>query len=491
VSNIIFYNNPTITPALFNPPHLHGLLEGIKGVFADQRRLTFYTDGSLVNLNTEEVSMGIGWTQVEPNTPHQDFSARVTDWPSSARAELLAVLTALYTCPKACTVVICTDSLTTINRYTQLINPLTTNRQKLKIPNHTIWTTILKFIDEAELNLSFVKIKGHSNDINNDKADRLAKEGRSKDILDFNNLVRMNNTVVFKWNDITIEGSLRNHMKMVSQTYVKEKWINGHFTKSLIPIESQCNWTLTWQNIKFFESDLPTSIKQTNKITFIVKNLNLSLPTMEFLKLTQPHIYGNDWYCPKCNHNVPEDWAHVFLCPEQRRFLLNCIDLVQERIIADISEYLIGTVTQATKELLKMNVWTIPTDYPLTSTNDRTINVLDLIRGIVPTSLLRFIRSRTLPTLSLKSIDQLIVKSLSYFIEWIRKDIWIERCDTLKEIQSARGLNRQQLRQKYIHRTNRIQIPQRDTKTHRNTNVGSNTFLGKIDKFVTLGIRPT
>jgi ribonuclease HI len=476
---------------MFNPPQLHNWLEDIKVEFTDHHRLTFYTDGSLANLNTEEVTMGIGWTQVEPNTPHRDFSARVKDWPSSSRAELLAIMTALYTCPKECTVSIYTDSLTTINRYKQLTNPLTTNRQKLKIPNHTIWSTILKLIDEAALHTTFVKIKGHSNNIHNDTADRLAKEGRNKDTLDFNNLILQNNTVVFKWNNNTIEGSLRHHMKLVSQTYIKERWINGYFTKSLLPIEDQCNWNLTWQNIKHFESDLPTSIKQTIKITFVTKNLNLSLPSMEFLKLTQPHIYGNDWFCPKCKDDSPEDWSHVFLCPEQRRFLINCIELVQERILTELSDHLIGTMVGAKKELLKLSIWTIPTTYPLTSDNARTINILDLIRGIVPNSLIRFIRSRSLHTMSAKSIDSLVVKSLSYFIEWIRKDIWIERCDTLKEIQSARGLERHHLRRNYAHRNNRNRLPRSDSHTNRNTNIGSNNFIDKIDKFIIFGIRPT
>ncbi len=487
----MFYNPPVSTSNLFDPPQLHHLLEDIKEAFIDQRRLTFYTDGSLTNLNTEDVAMGIGWTQVEPNTPNRNFSARVKDWPSSSRAELLAIMTALYTCPRTCTVCIFTDSLTTINRFNKLMKPLTTDRQRLKVPNGTIWSTILKLIDKSDLHITFSKVKGHSNDINNDTADRLAKEGRTKETMNFDNLVLSHNTVIFKWNGLTIEGSLRNHLKLVLQTYVKEKWINGHYTKSLIPIEDQCNWTLTWQNIKYFESNRATSIKQTNKITFIVKNLNMSLPTMEFLKMTQPHIYGSDWYCPKCTNDNPEDWSHVFLCPEQRRFLINCIELVQERILNEISDHLIGNVANAKKELLKMNIWLIPTEYPLTSDNTRNINVLDLIRGIVPNSLVQFIRSRTLVTLSQKTIDMLTVKSLSYFIEWIRKDIWIERCDALKDIQSVRGMDRRQIRQKYANRINKNKNSQNVVGKNRKVNVGTNKYLEKIDKFILYGIRPT
>jgi len=77
---------------------------------------------------------------------------------------------------------------------------------------------------------------------------------------------------------------------------------------------------------------------------------------MEFLKMTQSHIYGNDWYCPKYTHDTSEDWSHVFLCPQQCRFLLNCIKLVQDQIITEISDHLIGTASRAKTELLKLNL---------------------------------------------------------------------------------------------------------------------------------------
>ena len=60
ISNIVFYNPPNIITSLLDPLQLYNLLEDIKVIFADQCRLTFYTDGSLTNLNTEEVAMSIG-----------------------------------------------------------------------------------------------------------------------------------------------------------------------------------------------------------------------------------------------------------------------------------------------------------------------------------------------------------------------------------------------------------------------------------------------
>jgi hypothetical protein len=39
----------------------------------------------------------------------------------------------------------------------------------------------------------------------------------------------------------------------------------------------------------------------------------MTLPTLEFLKLTQPHLYDDTWKCP----NAKEIWAHVYLYPKQ------------------------------------------------------------------------------------------------------------------------------------------------------------------------------
>src|SRR3989337_1623507 len=112
--------------------------------------------------------MGIGWIQVGINAPKEEFSARIVDWPSSTRAELIAILTAIYTCNYDNTATIYTDSEATIKRFHSLSNPAMTNRRKLKIPNHNIWSVLMELISKNNIKVILKKIKGHSNNVYND-----------------------------------------------------------------------------------------------------------------------------------------------------------------------------------------------------------------------------------------------------------------------------------------------------------------------------------
>ena len=151
----------------------------------------------------------------------------------------------------------------------------------------------MELISKHNIKVILKKIKGHSNNVYNDQADRLAKKGRDDSILHINPQALAGQKLICKWNDTIIEGSIRSHFKLVSKIYFKENWINSFACRSIVAIQDQCNWPLTWRNLTFVTSQAPTSIKHTTERTFKIKNLNMTLPTLEFLKLTQPHIYDD------------------------------------------------------------------------------------------------------------------------------------------------------------------------------------------------------
>ncbi len=93
-----------------------------------------------------------------------------------SKAESLAILTALVTAPSNCHVNIFTDSQNLITMYHK-VSSLTKYRWKLKIKNISIWQAIINTVKELSLNIYFQKVKGHSNNEKNDKADELAKKG--------------------------------------------------------------------------------------------------------------------------------------------------------------------------------------------------------------------------------------------------------------------------------------------------------------------------
>ncbi|GBB96992.1 hypothetical protein RclHR1_28910001 [Rhizophagus clarus] len=80
----------------------------------------YYTDGSLINLGTPDVSMGWSWVQIIPDAGYLNSVAAyahgtIRCWPSSTRAEAAAIFAALSVTPTDSVVSIYTDSQAAID----------------------------------------------------------------------------------------------------------------------------------------------------------------------------------------------------------------------------------------------------------------------------------------------------------------------------------------------------------------------------------------
>ena len=94
---------------------LINIVEKLKG----KRELDIYTDGSLVvehEGNREGKKIGIEWIVAsnDSNKNSISFKSRIADWPSSTRAELGMIWTALLAAPSESKVRIYSDSNTAI-----------------------------------------------------------------------------------------------------------------------------------------------------------------------------------------------------------------------------------------------------------------------------------------------------------------------------------------------------------------------------------------
>jgi len=104
------------------------------------------------------------------------FSASAILWPSSTKAEMLACLIALMVAPVKAMVTIHTDSAMTIIGFNKLADLMQLSiRKREKVPNFQIWMTITHMIESKNLKVNLVKVKAHSGDRLNDRADKLAK----------------------------------------------------------------------------------------------------------------------------------------------------------------------------------------------------------------------------------------------------------------------------------------------------------------------------
>ncbi|GBB89022.1 hypothetical protein RclHR1_15670002 [Rhizophagus clarus] len=91
---------------------LHTIQQHLK----EEDTLSFYTDGSLINANTQAASMTAGFICVSnTNNITHSFTTTIENWPSSFRAELFTILLSLIISPYECQVDINTDNQNSIN----------------------------------------------------------------------------------------------------------------------------------------------------------------------------------------------------------------------------------------------------------------------------------------------------------------------------------------------------------------------------------------
>ena len=132
----------------------------------------------MIDIKKPTCKIGIGWFLANTDLQVEQFTASTSKYPSSTKAEIFALLTALLVCPKNSQVNIYIDSNNTINRFNKIIsNDVLTYTQLLKLPNYEVWLNIKHIVENLLLRVQLHKVKAHSNDKLNDKADMLAKQG--------------------------------------------------------------------------------------------------------------------------------------------------------------------------------------------------------------------------------------------------------------------------------------------------------------------------
>ena len=89
--------------------------------FINASSLSFFTDGSLKNLGSPTVQMGIAWLQTDPRQLPLTFNASFSlHCPSSCLAELIAIIAALFVSPPNSSIKIFTDSASAISNFQKM-----------------------------------------------------------------------------------------------------------------------------------------------------------------------------------------------------------------------------------------------------------------------------------------------------------------------------------------------------------------------------------
>ncbi|GET61402.1 reverse transcriptase family protein [Rhizophagus irregularis DAOM 181602=DAOM 197198] len=279
----------------------------------------FYTDGSLINLGTPEVSI----------------------------AEIAAIHAALTVTPPFSTVTIHTDSQSAIDGL-RLCATLSYSNSRLyyKTTNFELWAIIERLISSKSLSVTAVKVKGHSGNFYNDYADSLAISAHtSSSAILLSDLDQVSpHDFLLKYDDILCESNPRRLFKQYSQML----WMHRltrlsrfNFTIALSSISDfVIDWDLTWftLNAEPQHDASFTRAHASSHRTFKFKLFLEDLPILEHLKRIRPDLYIDILLCRSCLDSK-EDFMHLFMC--------KCRRIAIEQILLSYQHHFINKLQEA------------------------------------------------------------------------------------------------------------------------------------------------
>jgi hypothetical protein len=243
-----------------------------------------------------------------------------------------------------------------------------------------------------------------------------------------------------------------------------------------ISIKDQIDWRLSRLAMTHStEVGLPTSSQHQTEMIFKLKSIFHLLPTLDYLKKTQPHLY-NTTDCPLCN-KTEENWFHIYTCPSQQIRIQKCIESSIQRLIIDLSTH-IDDIGSFSNDLSGLTIWTLPnTSHQMT----RNFDLTDLLQGMIPFHLKNFISNNCSPPLGSKHLDQALINFQSSLLNEFHTNVWNFRNNTLKDLQRNQGISNSSLKTKFHDRDRSIFI-----LTHRSSQLtpSDNYFPDTINRII-------
>ncbi|PKK57870.1 hypothetical protein RhiirC2_720940 [Rhizophagus irregularis] len=393
-------------------------------------RYIFFTDGSLINLGTPNVSMGWSWMQIVPDAGFPNSIATyahgvICDNPSSFRAEATTIYAILTIFPRDSEVTIYTDSQTAIDSLRSCSSFIYSNSQLYyKTTNFELWAIIERTILSKNLTVHPVKVKAHSGNYLNDFADSLANTAHtasSSILISRLDLAFAHDFVLTYDNDVVCESNLRHLLKQYYQTQLMRDLLHltrFHFITFLLSsnIDYVVDWNLTWFTLKF-ESSHDASFTHDHALqlhTFKFKLFLNKLLTLKKLKRTRLDLYMDELTCHSCIDRI-EDLVHLFMCKKRH--------LPMHQILQSYQNHLISKLQDAGKSA---NIDPAPFISKLTSLSCWSFSSTNwssyaLVRGCLPELFVDLFVNLSIPR---NSAMKVVAAIHNNFIQKFRKRIW-------------------------------------------------------------------
>src|SRR6185295_6813209 len=205
----------------------------------DKNKYVFYTDGVLYKKKKENDTerIGIGWLQVgeRNNWPEEEIALRLEEWPSATIAELAAIWTAILTVPEGKNIELHTDSMAALRNINRAIQKV--EKEKILKKKNAMWImNITGLIKSKNIKIDIVKVKSHSEDKWNDRADSLAKKGANSKNTIYAEEVKCDEIEYYvKWENKKIDIPIRLLCKIIANARIGASWRETNQIRILEP----------------------------------------------------------------------------------------------------------------------------------------------------------------------------------------------------------------------------------------------------------------
>ncbi|GET04699.1 ribonuclease H-like domain-containing protein [Rhizophagus clarus] len=267
----------------------------------------------------ELTNLGAAWVEVSSSV-NDTFQCSTTHLPSSTKAEVLAILTAIIAAPTHCHVTIHTDSKNAIDTFNKTGRTNLSQRRIMKLNNFSLWILIHRLIKTKSLRVDVFKVKAHFGHLHNDKADRLAKDACSNPpiFLAISHYSQAPIIVPTLANYGPIDKNIRKYLQHITNLHTFEKLLRtkalSHLFGPTLDQVDMINWELTKDWIAYSCDGSVCSAANDRHTGFKIKNLGHILPTVDKQRLYYPKLYPDTpSNCILCN-SITASNTHWGLC---------------------------------------------------------------------------------------------------------------------------------------------------------------------------------
>src|ERR1043165_619794 len=179
---------------------------------------------------------------------------------------------------------------------------------------------IANIVKSKNNKLEIVKVKSHSEDKWNDKADVLAKKGATCRNIIYAEKIRCDGIEYrLEWENKKIDIPTRLLCKIITNAKIGASWRETNPIRALEPEteNTRHNWSSFWKEMNRTKGVHCTSRKLSTRRATAIKCIMNNLPTLEELNKRRPEVYTTV-DCQMCQDGEKETQAHLASCSGQK-----------------------------------------------------------------------------------------------------------------------------------------------------------------------------